>query len=161
MKVSVIYHSESGNTASIADAISKGASLGGTVESKSMHIDKIDQNFIEESSAVIIGCPTYGGTYSWQIKKWLDTAKINLRGKLGSAFATENHIGGGADIAELGILGHLLVKGMLVYTAGNVKEENVMLHYGAVAIRSGDEYQQKRASALGKAVAEKAKELFS
>lgn len=30
------------------------------------------------------------------MKKWFDTTKVDLEGKLGSVFATENYLGGGA-----------------------------------------------------------------
>jgi NAD(P)H dehydrogenase (quinone) len=57
------------------------------------------------------------------------------------------------------MIGQMLIKGMLVYTAGYTKGEPVT-HYGAVTINDGDERQQYRAKLLGKRVTEKAVELF-
>jgi NAD(P)H dehydrogenase (quinone) len=150
MKIAIVYHSATGNTQKIAQVIAEGAGIS----------PEIDVAFLAESKAVIFGCPTYYGTFSWQMKKWFDTTKVNLAGKLGSVFATENHLGGGADLAELGMAGHMLVRGMLVYSAGGSKEGPIT-HYGAVIIKDGDEFQQHRAKLLGKRVAEKAVELFS
>jgi NAD(P)H dehydrogenase (quinone) len=159
MKISIVYHSENGNTKKVAQLIAEGAGIAADIDVKTMSIDQIDEVFLAESQAAIFGCPTYYGTFSWQMKKWFDTAKVNLAGKLGSVFATENHLGGGADMAELGMIGHMLVRGMLVYSAGGSKEGPIT-HYGAVTIKDGDEFQQHRAKLLGKRVAEKAMELF-
>ena len=57
------------------------------------------------------------------------------------------------------MLGHMLFKGMVVYTAGG-SQGMPITHYGAVTIRDGDEELQHRAKLLGKQVVEKAVELF-
>ncbi len=159
MKLAVIYHSESGNTKKIAELIADGATDAGEVETRLMSVAAVDGAFVAAADAVIFGCPTYYGTYSWQIKQWFDTTKIKLAGKLGSAFATANNIGGGAEVAELGLVGMMLVRGMLVYSAG-VAKGMPLTHFGAVVIKDGDEAQQQRAKLLGQRVAEKAIELF-
>ena len=74
-------------------------------------------------------------------------------------FATANYVGGGAEIAELAMIGELLVKGMLVYSAG-AAEGQPFTHYGAVCIQSGDESQQERAKIFGERIARKAVEIF-
>src|SRR5450759_65327 len=160
MKLSIIYHSESGNTKKVAEIIAEGAKLGGKVEVHLMSIDEIDDTFVEDSAAIIIGCPTHRGTYSWQMKKWLGTTKIKVAGKLGSVFATESYLGGGADIAEMGLIGQLLVMGMLVYTAG-ASEGQPYTQYGAGAIKHGDEAQKERARIFGERIARKALKLFA
>ena len=159
MKIAIIYHSESGNTKKVAEIIAEGAKVRDDIEVMSMSITDVDEAFVAEAKAVILGCPTYGGTYSWQMKQWLDTGRIKLADKLGSVFATGNHVGGGIDVAELAMLQQMLVKGMLAYASGGSKGAPV-IHYGAVMIKDGDEVQQARARMLGKRVAEKAIELF-
>ncbi|TCL70943.1 NAD(P)H dehydrogenase (quinone) [Hydrogenispora ethanolica] len=160
MKIAIIYHSQGGNTKKVAQLIAEGAKISEAIEVAAMSIGRLDEEFINEAKAVIFGCPTYYGTFSWQMKKWFDTTKIDLEGKLGSVFATENYLGGGADVAELGLIGHMLIRGMLVYSAGCAKAGPIT-HYGAVTIKDGDEWQQRRARLLGKRVAEKAWELFA
>ncbi len=159
MKIAVVYHSQGGNTKEVARIISAGAKISDQIEVAAMSIGRIDKDFVEKSKAVIIGCPTYYGTFSWQIKKWFDTTKIDLEGKLGGVFVTENYLGGGADVAELGMIGHMLIRGMLVYSAGYTKAGPIT-HYGAVSIKAGDEWQKRRAKLYGKRLAEKAVELF-
>lgn len=159
MKIAVLYHSESGNTKKIAELIAEGAAAAGS-EVRTMSIDVVDEDFVAAAEAVVLGCPTYYGTYSWQIKKWVDTTKIKLADKLGSVFATANGFGGGAEAAELGLAGMLLAKGMLVYSAG-VAKGTPFTHFGAVAVKDGDAAQQERAKLFGRRVAEKAAELFA
>jgi NAD(P)H dehydrogenase (quinone) len=159
MKISVIYHSVSGNTQRVAELVAAGARLGGEVEVKSMSIDELDEAFIMDSQALIIGCPTHRGALSWQMKKWIETTRLKPAGKIGSVFVTEGYIGGGADFAEMELIAHLLVLGTLVYSGGSAWGQPYT-HYGAVVIKDGDDAQQERARLLGERVAKKARELF-
>ncbi len=159
MKISLIYHSETGNTKRIAEMIAEGARLGGEVEVKTMSIDEIDDGFVESSRAIIIGCPTHRGAFSWQMKKWIETTRLKLAGKVGSVFVSEGYIGGGADFAEMGLIAHLLVMGMLIYSGGTSWGQP-FTHYGAVAIKDGDESQKERARVFGERIARKTRELF-
>ncbi len=159
MKISVIYHSQSGNTKRIAEIIAEGARLGGEVEVKSMSIDEVDEPFAESSKAIIVGCPTHRGAFSWQMKKWIGTTKLKFAGKLGSVFATEAYIGGGADFAEMELVAHFLVMGMLVYSGGTSWGQPYT-HYGAIAIKDGDEAQRERARIFGERISRKTLELF-
>lgn len=159
MKLAVIYHSETGNTHKLAAVIASAAQEVADTETKVMSIDNIDESFIHEASAVIFGCPTYCGTYSWQIKKFFDTTNIKLNGKLGGVFVTENHLGGGGDIAELSLVGCMLVRSMLVYSGGAI-EGNPPTHFGAVVQKGGDDSQLERAKVFGQRIAQKTHELF-
>jgi NAD(P)H dehydrogenase (quinone) len=159
MKLAIVYHSESGNTKKIAGFIASAAKIPDQIEVKSFSLDKIDPAYVAEAKAVIFGCPTYCGSLSWQMKKWFDTTNVDLEGKIGSVFATENYLGGGADMAELGMIGCLLVRGMFVYSAGFTKGDP-FTHYGAVVIKDGDDWQRERAKILGRRVAEKMLALF-
>jgi NAD(P)H dehydrogenase (quinone) len=159
MKLSIIYHSETGNTQKLAEAVSEGAKRMDGVDVKLMSIDEVDPAFVEDSAAVIIGCPTHRGSFSWQMKKWLGTTRLKMAGKLGSVFASEGYLGGGAELAEMGLIAHLLVMGMLVYSAGTSGGQP-FTHFGAVAIKDGDEGQKQRASIYGERIARKALELF-
>jgi NAD(P)H dehydrogenase (quinone) len=160
MKIAVVYHSESGNTKTVARAVAEGASTTGRVETRLMGLEELDQGWIEGCDAVIFGGPTYAGSPSWQMKRFLDTTDFRLEGKLGAVFATANHLGGGAELAELVMISALLVRGMLVYSAG-VSKGQPFTHFGAVSVRDGDETQRQRAREFGRRIAEKALELFT
>src|SRR6056297_1721538 len=156
IKLSIVYHSVTGNTKKVAELISQGAEKIEGVETQIMSIESPDFSFIEASDCVIFGTPTYLGNFSWQMKAFLDKGlKVKLSGKLGAVFATENFLGGGADFALLTLIGHLLVKGMLVYSVG-VSEGNPYTHFGAVCIKDGDESQKERARLFGERIVKKA-----
>ena len=115
MKIAVIYHSVSGNTKKQAELVAEGVRSVPGIEVKTISIDNPDNTWIEESSAVIFGSPTYEGSCSWQMKKFFDTPKVNFDGKLAGFFASQNWPGGGgADFAEMTMIAAALVLGMLV-----------------------------------------------
>lgn len=159
MKIAIVFFSNTGNTQKVADLIAEGAKKIEKVEVRSMSIDEIDNEFLTEAKAVIFGSPTIAGTFAWQLKQWLVTAK-NVGGKLGAVFATANYVGGGAEVAELSMIAEMLVKGMLVYSSG-AAEGQPFIHYGAVCIKDGDDGQKERAKIFGERIARKAAELFN
>ncbi len=159
MKISIIYHSVTGNSQRVADIIAAGARLDGTVEVKSMSIEEVDEGFLTASQAVILGCPTHRGASSWPMNKWIETTRVKLAGKLGSVFVTEGYLGGGADFAEMELIARLLVMGALVYSGGT-SWGLPYTHYGAITIKDGDDNQKERARLFGERVAKKATELF-
>jgi len=161
MKIAVIYHSETGNTKRMAELVREGCLKVREVEAKCMSIDDIDEAYVVESDAIIFGSPTYEGTCSWQMKKYLDTGPKGLAGKLGGVFVSQNWPGGGgASFAEMTIIAAMLVHGMIIYSGG-ISVGQPYLHFGAVSRRAPDEelYQQ-RCLKLGENIAAKAIELF-
>lgn len=161
MKITILYHSETGNTKKVAELIAKGIGGSSGIECKLMSIANVDTDFLSGSQAVVFGCPTYGGTFSYTLKQWLDKLhKSQLEGKLGAVFATENYVGGGAELSLMGLIGQLLVRGMLVYSGG-AAQGYPYTHFGAVCVRDGDDFQQQRAVIFGERIAKKAKQLFA
>jgi len=153
MKVSILYHSVSGNTITVSELIKEGAVQHENVEAKCMSIEDLDLDFLNESKIVFFGTPTYSGSLTWQMSKFIETSKINWKNKVCSVFATEKHLGGGADFAELSVIAHMLVKGMFVYSVG-ASEGLPYTHFGAVCIQNGseDEKQVERAILYGNRV---------
>jgi len=153
MKVSILYHSVSGNTEQIANLIKKGVSEVENVEAKCMSIENLDESFIEESKLIFIGTPTYTGSLTWQMSKFIETNKIKWKNKVCSVFATEKFLGGGADFAELSIIAHMLVKGMFIYSVGT-SEGLPYTHFGAICLDDGssDLEQRERAVLYGSRV---------
>ena len=161
MKIAIIYHSVSGNTKKQAELVAEGAlSIEGT-EVKTMSIDGADNGWIEESNAVIFGSPCYEGSCSWQMKKYLDTPRVDFSGKLAGVFVSQNWPGGGgADFAEMTIIAAALVFGMLVYSGG-VSQGYPPIHFGAVSQKAPtSDIDRERAVKLGKNIASMAKNLF-
>ncbi len=161
MKISVVYHSETGNTRKMAEIIAaRAAAVSPEIEVRTFSCDAVDEAFLAASEGVIIGSPTYEGTLSWQIKKFLDEVTVDLSGKLGGCFASQNWPGGGgADLAEMCIIAAMLVRGMVVYSGG-ITVGRPFLHFGAVSARAPEGLYTERCEKLGENIATKALELF-
>ncbi|MBS4960113.1 MAG: flavodoxin family protein [Clostridiales bacterium] len=161
MKISILYHSITGNTKLIGEKIEEGLKKAGVDQVRLMSIEEeIDEAFVHDSEAIIFGTPTYYATMSWQMKKFFDTTKLDFSEKLGACFATARNIGGGSEIAEKDMLQHMLVRGMLVYSAG-AAHGAPFTHLGATAILDGDEFQKNRAVVFGERIGQMAMKLFS
>ena len=161
MKVAVVYHSQSGNTRKQAELVAEGVRSVDGAEVKTMSIDSADNSWIEDSSAVIFGSPCYEGSCSWQMKKYLDTPRVDFSGKLAGVFVSQNWPGGGgADFAEMTILAAALVLGMLVYSGG-ISEGYPPIHFGAVSHKAPtSDIDRERAVKLGKNIASMANKLY-
>ncbi len=162
MKIAIVYHSETGNTARMAELVAEGCrSVSESVDVRPMTIEAPDVGFLKDAKAIIFGSPTYEASCSWQMKRYLDTAGSELEGKLAGFFASQNWPGGGgASVAELMMIAGALVRGMLVYSGG-IAEGKPYLHLGAVSARAPEQdlYRQ-RCLHLGQVITRKALELF-
>ncbi len=161
MKVAILYHSVTGNTRTMAHLVREGCERVPGVEARCMSIDEVDTAYLLEARAVLFGSPTYEGTCSWQMKRFLDSGPQGLAGKLGGVFVSQNWPGGGGgSFAEMTLIAGLLVLGMLVYSGG-IAEGSPYLHFGAVSARApADGLYRERCLKLGENVARKARELF-
>jgi len=161
MKVAIIYHSETGNTKAMAELVARGCREVQGVEARCMSVDEVDERHVAESSAVLLGSPTYEGACSWQLKQFLDTRGLMLAGKLGGVFVSQNWPGGGGgSFAEMTIIAAMLVLGMVVYSGG-ISAGQPYLHFGAVSAKAPvDGLYRDRCLKLGQNIAAKAQELF-
>ena len=161
MKIAIVYHSETGNTKQMAELVGEGCTRVPGVEARCMSLDEVDEDYVVASAAVILGSPTYEGSCSWQIKRYLDTGAKGLAGKLGGVFASQNWPGGGgASFAEMTMIAGMLVRGMLIYSGG-IAEGRPYLHFGAVSRRAPEEeLYRERCLKLGENIARKAAELY-
>lgn len=161
MKIAIIYHSQTGNTQKMAELIRQGCLAVPGVEAKCMAFDDVDSSYVVAAKAIIIGSPTYEGSCSWQIKKYLDTGPKGLAGKLVGVFASQNWPGGGgASFAEMTMIAGLLVHGAIVYSGG-IALGLPYLHFGAVSSKAPEaDLYKERCTKLGANIASKAVELF-
>lgn len=159
-KISVLYFSQSGNTRQMAKHIARGAQEMEDVEVKVMSLAEIDEAFLCESSCVILGTPTYYASMASEVKSWLDknSGSYQLDNKLGGAFATQAYVHGGGDLAVQGILTHMMVSGMLVYSGGCACG-NPTIHLGPVAMADSLQQYENTFQIYGMRMARKAEEL--
>jgi len=157
-KIAIVYHSETGNTEKQAELVAEGAKAAGA-EAKLMSVKSPDVGFLRAADAVILGCPTYEGSCSWQMKRFLDECPADLGGKLGGVFCSQNWPGGGgADFSEMTLIAGMLVHGMLIYSGG-IRAGHPPVHFGAVSRRSPEGLDAERARKLGENIARKALDL--
>ena len=159
MKFAIIYYSKTGHTREMAEVIARGlAAAGGETRFFSVE-EAMDADYIDQCAGVIFGTPTYLANTCWQMKQWFDEGSrgIKLAGKLGGVFATAHYAQGGADVAIMTLLPHMLVKGMLVYSGG-AAHGKPYIHLGPVALDAvGNHYEECKADfeIFGRRFAEK------
>ena len=120
MKMTVLYHSVTGNTKTMAQVIAEGMMTVAGVEAKAFPIENWDAAWVKESKCVVLGTPIYLADLCSAVKVWLDgpALKAGLAGKVGGAFATADYLHGGGDLGIQTILNHMMVLGMLTYSGG-------------------------------------------
>ena len=163
MKITILYHTETGNTELAAEQIAEGIRSAADTEVRLVSLTRMtpeDEAYIGESSAVIFGTPTYVANMSWKLKEFFDTRlKINFSGKLGAAFATENYATGGGELAIMNIMSHMLVKGMLCYSSGAACGQPY-IHIGPTLVRGHIEEKAELCRIFGARIAAQAHRLF-
>lgn len=118
VRVLVVYHSVTGNTQAMAEAVAEGARrVPGTV-ALVRSVDEVAGADLESADALLIGSPTYWGTIAAPVKKfiddWLFEYRVFLGDRVGAAFATGGGDGGGKELVILSILTAMLNNGMIV-----------------------------------------------
>ncbi|HPE64277.1 MAG TPA: NAD(P)H-dependent oxidoreductase [Methanothrix sp.] len=158
-KLLVVYHSRSGNTAKMAEAVAEGARNGGA----DVVMKKVDEATVEDLAAadgVVFGAPTYFGTLSAEMKSFIDKS-VRVRGKLeskvGAAFTSSGSLSGGNETTLISIIEAMLIHGMII--VGDPIETGG--HYGAVAVGAPDAGALIACRKLGERVAKFAKLLAS
>lgn len=166
MKLAIIYYSETNNTETKGKEIAEGMRRAGAeVRMFNLKDGMPDADYVNESAGIVFGTPTYYANMCWQLKKFfdIDSAPIKLSGKLGGVFATANAAQGGAEVANLTVVGHMLVKGMLAYSSGG-EYGKPLIHLGPVAhVNEGEQFTASKElfEIFGERFAKKAEELFS
>jgi NAD(P)H dehydrogenase (quinone) len=158
-KVLVVYHSRSGNTAKMAEAVVEGAKNGGA----DVVLKKVDEAGLDDLTAadgVVFGAPTYFGTLSGEMKSFIDKS-VRIRGKLenkvGAAFTSSGSLSGGNETTLISMIEAMLIHGMII--VGDPIETGG--HYGAVAVGAPDAEALNACRKLGERVAKLAKLIAS
>ncbi len=148
-KALIVYYSMGGNTKKMAESIAEG------IIKEKVAVDIRDVKDITAADllafdAIIVGSPTYYGSMAADIKRLFDeSVKFHgkLDGKIGAAFTSSAHIGGGNETTILAILNAMLIHGMIVQ--GDWQGD----HYGRVAIGFPDKRVVKECLRAGGRIA--------
>lgn len=162
VKVLVTYHSLSGNTERMAEAVGDGAETVPGTKVVLKRVGHVTAEDLFSSDAVIVGSPVYWSNMSGEVKSFFDNwqfkfgvyPEFKMKNKVGAAFATGGQISSGKEITMLTILAAMLGNQMIVVSGGGA--------FGASATTEGDSpgidgRELADAKALGRRVAEIAK----
>ena len=133
-KALIVYYSRGGNTKKMAESIAEGLQQE-QIEVDIRAVKDVTADDLLRPDAIIVGSPTYYGSMAAEIKQLFDeSVRLHgkLDGKIGAAFASSHHIGGGNETTILDILHAMLIHGMVVQ--GDWQGD----HYGPVAIGAPD-----------------------
>ncbi len=159
VKVLVTYHSLSGNTERMAEAVADGAK---SVSGAEVHLKRVGQVTADDlfsADAVVVGSPVYWSNMSGEVKTFIDNwqfkfgvfPEFKMKNKIGAAFTTGGQVSSGKEVTMLTILAAMLGNQMIVVSGGGA--------FGASATTEGDspgidKKEQADAKALGRRVAE-------
>jgi NAD(P)H dehydrogenase (quinone) len=115
VRILIAYHSETGNTEKLAQAVRKGAASVQGVEVTLHKTADVKDDEILRADGLIIGTPIQWSNITAETKRLLDRvgavlwkSKLNGDGRTAGAFCTGGGVALGKDIARLSILSALL-----------------------------------------------------
>ena len=159
VKVLVAYHSLSGNTERMAEAVVDGVKSVSGTEAILKRVGKVTADDLFSADAVVVGSPVYWSNMSGEVKTFFDNWQFKfgvfpdfkMKNKIGAAFATGGQVSSGKEVTMLTILAAMLGNQMIVVSGGGA--------FGASATTEGespgiDNQELADAKSLGKRVAE-------
>ena len=159
VKVLVTYHSLSGNTERMAEAVVDGVKSVPGTEAILKRVGKVTAEDLFSADAVVVGSPVYWSNMSGEVKTFFDNwqfkfgvfPEFKMKNKIGAAFAVGGQVSSGKEVTMLTILAAMLGNQMIVVSGGGA--------FGASATTEGDSSgidNQELADAkeLGRRVAE-------
>lgn len=159
VKVLVTYHSLSGNTERMAEAVVDGVKSVSGTEALLKRVGQVTADDLFSADAVVVGSPVYWSNMSGEVKTFFDNwqfkfgvfPKFKMKNKIGAAFATGGQMSSGKELTMLTILAAMLGNQMIVVSGGGA--------FGASATTEGDspgidKKELADAKELGRRVAE-------
>ena len=138
VKVLVTYHSLSGNTERMAEAVVDGVKSVSGTEAILKRVGKVTAEDLFSADAVVVGSPVYWSNMSGEVKTFLDNwqfkfgvfPEFKMKNKIGAAFAVGGQVSSGKEVTMLTILAAMLGNQMIVVSGGGA--------FGASATTEGD-----------------------
>ena len=156
----ITYHSESGKTQAMAEAVAEGVSQVQGVSYILKPTSEVQQQEILNTSAIILGSPVYNANMAPQIQEFINSWPFEgrpLKDKIGAVFVT----GGGFSIGEEAVM-FSMIRAMMIHGMLIVGGDKVEAAFGASAITGEGEFDGKevqeifleKARGLGRRVGE-------
>ena len=159
LSVLIVYHSASGNTEKMAQAVAEGAKAISGAKIVLKRVREVAAEDLVSSDAVIVGTPVYFGNMSGEVKTLFDNWNLKFRlsqerrmaNKVGGAFATGASISSGKELTILSIIGAMLLNQMIIVSGGGGFSATATTGPTSPGI---DDKELAEAQDLGKRVAE-------
>lgn len=112
-RILIAFHSDTGNTAALAEAVREGAARVEGVSVSMRRVQEVSDEEIRSADGILIGSPVHWQTLSAPVKSFLDRMGRVLgaeygEGKPGGVFVTSGSPSNGADLARLDVIAALL-----------------------------------------------------
>ena len=159
VRVLVTYHSRTGNTERMAEAVVEGVKSVPGTEVLLKRVGQVTADDLFSADAVVVGSPVYWSNMSGEVKTFFDNwqfkfgvfPEFRMKNKIGAAFATGGQVSSGKEVTMLTILAAMLGNQMIVVSGGGA--------FGASATTEGDspgidKKELADAKELGRRVAE-------
>ncbi len=156
-KILVVYHSRTGNTAKMAEAVAAGAKSAGS-DAVLKKAGETTSEDLKKADGIVIGSPTYYGLMAAEVKQLFDRSsdvRGQLENKIGAAFTSSGSADGGNQTTLLSIIQAMLIHSMIV--VGDPMQSGG--HYGAIAVGEPNKDVLDTCKMLGARVAILAKKL--
>lgn len=113
----IVYHSVTGHTQAMAEAVASGARSLNLAEVKCVSVEDAEISDILAADAIIVGSPVYNANVAPAVQEFINRwpfAGEPLRDKLGAAFVSAGGMSAGEELTQMSILHSMLIFGMIV-----------------------------------------------
>jgi NAD(P)H dehydrogenase (quinone) len=138
VRVLIAYHSETGNTEAMANAVAVGARSVDEVIVTLKPLCEVKMEDLTNADAIIVGSPVYNANVSPEISAFIASWPFEgepLKDKIGAAFVTAGGMSAGEEIVQMNILQSMLVFGMVVVGGSDWKQP-----FGASSVTSEEPF---------------------
>ncbi|HZL13239.1 MAG TPA: NAD(P)H-dependent oxidoreductase [Verrucomicrobiae bacterium] len=158
-RILVLYHSDGGNTKTMAHLVAEGATGVPDTEVRLKNVAEATADDLVWCDGIAVGSPTHMGTIAWEMKRWWDVVAQPLwpktEGKIGCAFSSTGGVAGGGELTCLALQIVLMNYGLLVFGVPDYVAPGQTLHYGAIcAGQPRNEGEREACRRLGRRLAE-------
>ena len=90
-RVLVVYHSVTGHTRALAEAVAEGARSVEGIDCRLLPVGEVSNDDLLAADAIIVGSPTYFGQMASEVKRMFDASNAiygRLEGRVGAAATT-------------------------------------------------------------------------
>lgn len=116
-KILIVYHSETGHTERMAEAVAKGARTVPGMEVKLISVDSVQTDHLLAADAIIVGSPVHNANVSTEIQQFITSWPFEnepFRDKIGAVFVTGGGISAGEEIVQMNMIQSMLIFGMII-----------------------------------------------